>query len=130
MAKRTRCEASLAPVAGLERIKTWRGGGHTLHLFDTGQRDSRGQTKLGYVLKRGRVVVFCGVDFAGSPLHADDSLATVASLLSFLTCRRGDVEASYFDDYTPEQLAWRDSHAEALSHVVFELTERLERRRD
>lgn len=87
-------------------IKTWRKSGFTLRLWDTGKRDWRGQTKLDYELKDGRKVVFAGDDFAGSPMHADDSRETVAALLGFLTLKPGDTDADYFEQYTPEQLAW------------------------
>jgi hypothetical protein len=52
-------------------------------------------------------IIFEGEDFAGSPMDADDSDETVAALLTFLTLRRGDTDAEYFESYTPEQLAWQ-----------------------
>jgi hypothetical protein len=48
-------------------------------------------------------------------LHADDSLETVASLLTFLTLRPGDTDADYFAGYTPAQMEWATgSDCEAL----------------
>jgi hypothetical protein len=55
-------------------------------------------------------IIFEGEDFAGSPMDADDSDETVAALLTFLTLRRGDTDAEYFESYTPEQLAWTRSY--------------------
>ena len=89
-----------------ELIKTWRKDGFTLRMWDTGGRDYRGQSKLAYQLKDGRKVIFDGEDFAGSPMHADDSLETVAALLSFLTLRPGDADAEYFANYTVAQREW------------------------
>ncbi len=60
-------------------------------------------------------VIFKGDDFGCSPLHAIDSDECLRSLLSFLTLRRGDTDAEYFEDYTPEQMDFRDTHAETLS---------------
>ncbi len=52
---------------------------------------------------------------ADQPLDGDQ---TVRGVLGFLALRPGDVEADYFDRYTPEQLAWRDQHAEDLQHLL------------
>ena len=101
-----------------------RGAGPTyiLNLYDAGSRDWRGQTQLGYRLDRkmGKVreVLFEGADFAGSPMHGDDSNETVRSLMTFLTLQPGDTDAEYFDSYTPEQLEWAESEAEALAMEV------------
>jgi len=93
----------------------------TLSLFDTGRYDSRGCTRLGYTLvghgaEYGRrTVIFEGDDFCGSPLRADDSDSSVASLLCFLTLRPGDTDREYFSGYTDLQKAFCDQHAESLS---------------
>lgn len=94
----------------------------TLTMHDTGRYDRRGQTYIGYVLRqsgprggRDSRTVFWGEDFAGSPLHADDSDATVRALMGFLTLQPGDTDADYFEAYTPEQRAFYEDHAEALS---------------
>lgn len=93
-----------------------------LDTFATERTDWRGQTRIAYTLKmreNGRsVVLFEGVDFAGSPMHADDSSASVASLLGFLTLRPGDTDAEYFEKYTPGQLAYCNRHAETLACYV------------
>jgi hypothetical protein len=84
-----------------------------LRTWDTGRTDSRGQSYIAY---RFGVVgesepIFEGSDFAGSPMTADDSDQCLATLLGFLTLRRGDTDAGYFDDYTPEQLDWTEDFA-------------------
>ena len=105
-----------------ELIKTWRKSGFTLRLWDIYSRDWRGQTVLAYELKDGRKVIFSGDDFAGSPMHADDSRETVASLLGFLTLKPGDTDREYFDKYTKDQLAWRESsRCEELGTIQYEM---------
>lgn len=97
---------------------------YTLRVWDSGRLDARGCSFLRYELRTGfgdsSVVLFEGEDFAGSPLHADDSDETMRSLLTFLTLRPGDTDAEYFDSYTPEQLEWCEAHAEELSNAVYE----------
>lgn len=106
-------------------IKTWRKCGFTLRLWDTGARDWRGQSKLAYELKDGRAVVFAGDDFAGSPMHADDSPATVAGLLTFLTLKPGDTDREYFANYTPEQMDWcTGSRCETLGMIAYLMEEK------
>jgi hypothetical protein len=101
------------------------GATYRLTLWDTGRMDGRGQSKLGYRFERlpepstlpqgmedapAPGVIFEGEDFAGSPMHADDSDETLAALLGFLTLRKGDTDAEYFENYSPEQLAWSESY--------------------
>jgi hypothetical protein len=90
----------------------------TLTIWDTYRADARGQSYLGYCLRAGGRVLFTGSDFAGSPMHADDSDATVAAVMSFLTLRPGDTDPDYFRGYGPEQLAFCSDHAESLSAAV------------
>ena len=93
-------------------------------MWATNRTDSRGQCYLSYTLKirpsKGvpTTVLFEGSDFAGSPLHSDDSDATVATLMGFLTLKPGDTDADYFKDYTPEQLDFCRQHAESLACEV------------
>ena len=99
-----------------------RGPRFILRTWWTHYRDSRGQEVLGYELvqrEAGKsVVLFTGEDFATSPLHAIDSVATAESLMGFLTLRPKDTDAEYFSDYTPEQLDFCSAHAESLSAEV------------
>jgi hypothetical protein len=113
-----------------ELIKVWRKNGFTLRMYDTYKRDWRGQTRVAYTLKDRRKLIFEGTDFSGSPLHCDDSLESVASLLGFLTLRPGDTYREYFDKYTPEQLAWcESSRCQELGMIQYYLEERLNNKR-
>lgn len=113
----------------MELIKVWRKAGFTLRLWDTGRRDWRGQTRLAYELKDGRGVVFAGDDFSGSPLHADDSQATVGAILSFLSLRKGDTDAEYFARYTAAQRGWSaGSRCEELQMLAMDIEERASRK--
>lgn len=117
---------------GLERrdeLRRLTGNGFELRLFDTGQTDRHGKTLLAYDLYDDRFArvyrpIFSGADFAASPLHAIDSDATAAALLSFLALQPGDVEDEYFADYEPRQRQWRDERAESLSAWSRHLEER------
>lgn len=82
-----------------------------LRTWDTHSRDYRGQTTIGYeFISPEGTVLFTGEDFNGSPLHADDSDATLRSLLSFLTLHPGDTDREYFANYTAEQMAFAESY--------------------
>lgn len=91
----------------------------TLRMWDDGTRDERGVTTIRYRLSMSengkRTVLFEAADYHGSPCCADDSNENVAGLMSFLTLRPGDTDPEYFESYTPEQLAYANSHAETLS---------------
>jgi hypothetical protein len=95
-----------------------------LYLYDTGRADSMGKCILGYRLtarKNGATdTIFEGEDFACSPIHAIDSDDTVASLMNFLTLRPGDTDSDYFANYTAEQLAFCEHHAEHLGLEVYD----------
>lgn len=111
-----------ANVIRTVRIEAHDGYRYTLTMTDSGTYDARGQTRIGYVLKvkapesgrKAYTVLFRGDDFSGSPMHADDSDETVAGLFGFLTLKPGDTDQDYFESYSVAQLAWAESHAEAL----------------
>ena len=108
-----------------ELIRTWHKDGFTLRLYDTFTRGEYGKHRLAYQFKDGRTVIFEGDEFYPSPMLAIDSLATVYTLLSFLSLGEDDTDSEYFDDYTPAQLAWRDSHRrEELSYLTFDWNEK------
>lgn len=96
-------------MSGKDIIRRIWSCGAYLEVWDTGRMDCRGQSVLGYRLKVSGAVVFEGEDFAGSPLHADDSDETAGALLSFLTLKPGDTDREYFSGYTPEQMAFCES---------------------
>jgi hypothetical protein len=90
-------------------IKRWNWNGFTLWLFQTGRRKNTGQEILRYVFKDGSATIFEGSEYGCSPLHALDSIECVYGLLGFLAMGKDGVDADYFKDYTPAQIAWRDS---------------------
>lgn len=116
-------------------IREWDSDGFKLILWDTYRSNRRGgmgagRTYLGYELWDNGRLIFSGEDFSGSPMNADDSDETVANLLGFLSCGKGDTDSEYFDSYTPEQLEWRDSdRREVLSMLQYDLEESCEARR-
>lgn len=93
---------------------TWEIGTHELTMRQTGRFDARGQSILAYMLTMDGRFVFVDEDFAGSPMHADDSPQTMLALIGFLTLCPGDTDREYFDNYSPEQFHWCREHAEAL----------------
>lgn len=108
----------------MELIKVWRKYGFTLRLWDTSRRDYNGKSILRYQFKDRRKVIFEGDDFACGAATAIDSLECVFSLLGFLSLRRGDTDAEYFDSYDSIQIDWRDSYrCEELSMLVCEFEE-------
>lgn len=97
-----------------------KGPAFKLDTWTTGRSDARGQSIIAYRLRSHGETLFEGADFSGSPLHADDSDATMRSLMSFMTLRPGDTDADYFANYTPVQLEFCEQHAEALSLEVMD----------
>ncbi len=100
-----------------------RGRGPVFYLLLWDEHNWHGNRRyLSYRLtmrERGRsVVLFEGSDFGPSPMWADDSDATVAGVMAFLTLRPGDTDDEYFRDYTPRQLGYCSMHAESLACEV------------
>lgn len=96
--------------------------GYRLELFDLSRSDSDGKSILGYTFTgKDGIPLFDGEDFHCAPLDAIDSDETVRSLLGFLTLRPGDTDREYFEDYTPEQMAFAQGDAEGLSVYAMEL---------
>lgn len=77
---------------------------------------------IGYELKQHldgqTTVLFAGDDFRLSPLHSVDGNDAVVAIMGFLTLRKGDTDADYFDKYTPAQIEFSESFAEALHGEV------------
>lgn len=96
----------------------------TLKTWETGLTCNTGQSRIAYRLtmhENGkRTVLFEGDDFGCSPMHCVDSDESIAGLMGFLTLRPGDTDREYFDNYTPEQLAYCEQHAEMLSCYVMD----------
>lgn len=86
-----------------------------VRLYDLGEPSSHlGHTSVGYELERDGTVLFQGRDFRVPGHVAIDSDKALESLMSFLCLQAGDTDAEFFDNYTPEQLAFRDEEAESL----------------
>jgi hypothetical protein len=87
-----------------------------LETWETDRPDPRTHRfYIGYRLTGPQGVVFEGSDFSPSPMDAIDSDAALRGILGFLTLRPGDTDPEYFEDYTPAQLAFCETDAEALS---------------
>jgi hypothetical protein len=105
-------------------VRTWEAEDYRLELCDTFRLDYYGKCVLAYrFFHRGRLL-FPGADFHCSPLHAVDADATVAGVLAFLSLKPGDTDPEYFEDYTPEQLAFARAEGDNLSLYVEELERR------
>jgi hypothetical protein len=98
----------------------------TLTTWDLGRphHDGASQWGIGYRLTmrepgKRPVVLFEAEDYGCSPLHCIDSDECINGLMGFLTCKPGDTDPEYFENYTPQQLAYCSAHAEALSSVVY-----------
>jgi hypothetical protein len=84
--------------------------GYKMTLQSLGRVDRHGHIMVRYTFENPEGVrLFEGDDLGASPLHDPESLETAKSLLSFLTCKEGDVDGEYFDNYTPAQIEFRDS---------------------
>ena len=78
------------------------------------------RTRIGYEFRDpSGAVLFHGDDFGPSPMHADDSDATLRALLGFLTLRPGDTDREYFAHYTPRQRAFAESDECQLLQFVY-----------
>jgi hypothetical protein len=89
-----------------------------LVVWDT-YRHHHGKPTLGYRLAYlGGATIFQGEDFCCSPMYSIDGRATICTIMGFLCLRPRDTDAGYFDDYTPEQHAFAEEHAEAISACV------------
>jgi len=114
---------------GDSHLRTLVRDGFELRIFDTGRSSRQGKIVLHYQLfdrrfeDGGIEPIFEGSDFFVSPLHAPDEDSTLATLLGFLSYEQGNIEADYFGDYTPRQIAWRDERASDLSLVVWDMEE-------
>jgi len=97
--------------------------GHTLRTWDTGRTRGTGmmaRTRIGYEFRDPRgAVLFAGDDFGPSPMHADDSDATLRALLGFLFLKPGDTDREYFADYTPRQLDFATSDTCELLAFIY-----------
>lgn len=85
-------------------------GKYYLFLWDTYRRGEHGHNYLGYrfVDPKG-VILFQGTEY-GCPFNqCVDSDETVKELLKWFTIKPGDTDDEYFENYTPEQMAFATS---------------------
>jgi hypothetical protein len=89
--------------------------GYKLTTWDTGRHAPTGQRLLSYeFVAPDGTVLFKGADYGCSPMHCIDSDAALRGLIGFLTTKPGDTDPDYFENYTPEQLAFCEGDAEML----------------
>lgn len=82
---------------GTYRLETWKAG------------EEEGRTLLGYRFSGPHGVLFEAQDIRLSPFAAPASDEALRTVLGFIGLQSGDVDPEYFADYTPAQLAFRDS---------------------
>jgi len=95
------------------------GPGFTLRTYSTNRNDRRGCEYIAYTLTSSEAPespIFEGADFNAGPCHCIDSDEAINSLMGFLTLRRGDTDADYFENYTAAQLEFSEQHAETLGY--------------
>ena len=113
-----------------ELLREWHDGPFRLEIFDTLKSDARGHSLIAYRLSDSRFpggAIFEAADFLASPIDAIDSDETLASLLTFLSLRPGDVGEDYFAGYSKRQTEWMELHADELAFLAFELKEAVAR---
>ena len=93
-------------------------GRFVLTTWDTYRIDSKGNNLIRYVLTHKSDVLFLGEDYGIPSWDTMTSDVTMHGLMIFLTRRLGDTDPEFFAGYTPKQIAFRDTYAEELSHVV------------
>jgi hypothetical protein len=103
---------------------------YLLRLKDTGRTGSYGKRRVAYSLENTAdetgEVIFSGDDFFPSPMIDDsEGEESAVALLSFLALMDGDTDDEYFEKYTPRQIKFRDTEAEALQEWGRELEARL-----
>ena len=96
--------------------------GYTVGLDFTGHIVD-GKCQMDYYLAdRDGNRIFEGRDFYPAPSISCDSSEAATHLLAFLTLKPGDTDDEYFEDYTPEQLAWVES-ADCEELAYFQMDE-------
>lgn len=105
-------QRTLARTVRFTPYRRCMGPSFTLRMYWTGLTDTAGRNRIGYRLVSEGRVLFEGDDYAA---HNDpDQNQAVEGIMGFLCCRPGDTDAEYFRNYTADQLAFCDQHAEAL----------------
>lgn len=69
-----------------------------------------GSDKVQYDMFWNGKLIFTGDDYRPSPMYpGQDSIEAIVALLDFFVLQIGDIDRSYFEKYTPEQVEWRES---------------------
>lgn len=70
--------------------------------------------RLVHIVGTDERAVFDGRDFCPGPLSRYWDRCAIRDLVTFLTLMPGDTDPEYFEKYTPEQLDYCATHADAL----------------
>ncbi len=96
-------------------VLTLRSGSYILEVDDPCVNRHDGKAKVAYRFERvtddgqtGKDVIFDNDDVGCSPMHEPESDESVRAIIGFLSLRKGDTDAEFFDAYTPRHLKWRD----------------------
>lgn len=85
---------------------------------------AEGRRRYQYTLRDNGRIIFQGADYTAPRHHSREEL--IACLLVFLSTGEMDTDASCFDDYTPDQIAWRDSQRrENLAAIAYDMEEEI-----
>jgi hypothetical protein len=133
---RAEARARRNPMYPPEKVRTVRlspyrkgaGPTFTLELWDLNESDREGRFLIGYKLaekqpnqKRSRVLFECkDPACAVHTRDAVDSDDAVRDVLMWLTLKPGDTDASWFENYTPDQMDFAQTDAEALQMLSIE----------
>jgi hypothetical protein len=59
-------------------------------------------------------LIFSGHEFLAPPGIAENRNVALSEILGFLSLKPGDTDEDYFDNYTPEQLAFAEEYGDEL----------------
>jgi hypothetical protein len=87
-----------------------------IHAFDANVTDSTGHSRIDVEVRIGGKTIFPrGATWCGMPRGTTlDGIEAKELVLSLVAMRPGDTDDDYFDNYTPEQLAFAVEYGEAL----------------
>jgi hypothetical protein len=101
-------------------LRTWCRAGFRIELHHTSMQNKH-TWRLGYLLYDDVWATATGADpliFTGDDLTVAtpvDIPHAVSALCAYLSFQDGEISPSYFRQYTPNQLAWRDARAGQLA---------------
>jgi len=91
-----------------------------INAFEGSRRVGGSHNQIDVEVRQGGRVVFprgqidCGLP-TFEPIDGPDARELVLSLVAM---KPGDTDRDYFADYTPEQLAWAERHADGVSYAA------------